>query len=156
MSDFLKAVVGKKPALFWESGMKHSTYYLPQMAEAHEGWQKFASADEAATRQRLEALARWLDTAIRVPGTSVRIGADALLNVIPGLGTLAAKGLSAYIIMEAHRLGVPRATLLRMAGNTGLDFAISAIPVVGWFGDAFFRANTRNIQHILRHLDRPR
>ena len=136
--------------------MKLSSYALPQMPKAGSDWQSFATTDEAATRQRLEALARWLDTAIRVPGTSIRIGADALLNVVPGIGTLAAKGLSAYIILEAHRLGVPRATLLRMAGNTGVDFAISAIPVVGWFGDAFFRANTRNIQHILRHLDRQR
>ncbi len=136
--------------------MKFSFFALPRMPQAGSGWQNFTSADEAATRQRLEALARLLDTAFRVPGTSVRIGADALLNVIPGIGTLAAKGLSAYIILEAHRLGVPRATLIRMAGNTGVDLAISAIPVVGWFGDAFFRANTRNIQHILRHLDRPR
>ena len=136
--------------------MKFSSFALPRMPQTGSGWQGFASADEAATRQRLEALARWLDTAFRVPGTSVRIGADAMLNLIPGIGTLAAKGLSAYIILEAHRLGVPRATLIRMAGNTGVDFAISAIPVVGWFGDAFFRANTRNIQHILRHLDRQR
>jgi hypothetical protein len=40
--------------------------------------------DEAETRQRLEALARWLYTAFRDRGTSVRIGADALLNVILG------------------------------------------------------------------------
>jgi len=136
--------------------MKFSSFALPRMPSSGSGWQRFAWADEVATRNRLVALARWLDTAIRVPGTSVHIGADALLNVIPGIGTLAAKGLSAYIILEAHRLGVPRATLLRMAGNTGVDFAISAIPVVGWFGDAFFRANTRNIDLILRHLDRQR
>lgn len=110
--------------------------------------------DVAETRARLTALARALDSAVRIPGTSVRIGADAILNVIPGIGTLAAKGLSSYLIYEARRLGVPRATMMRMVANVGIDFAISAIPVVGWFGDAFYRANSRNIALLLEHLDR--
>ncbi len=107
-----------------------------------------------ATRRRLVALARLLDTAVRVPGTSVQVGADAVLNVIPGVGTLVAKGLASYIIYEARRMGVPRSTVMRMVANVGLDFVISAVPVVGWFGDAFFRANSRNIQLLIDHLDR--
>ncbi|MCA3265654.1 MAG: DUF4112 domain-containing protein, partial [Azospirillum sp.] len=47
------------------------------------------TADTDAARERLEALARTLDSAVRIPGTSIRIGADAALNLIPGLGTLA-------------------------------------------------------------------
>ncbi len=111
------------------------------------------SADTAAARERLEALARTLDSAVRIPGTSIRIGADAALNLIPGLGTLAAKGISGYLIWEARRLGVPTRTLLRMVGNVGLDAAISAIPVLGWFGDVFWRANSRNIDLLRNHLD---
>jgi hypothetical protein len=109
-------------------------------------------ADEA--RARLDALARLLDSAVRVPGTNVRVGADAFLNLIPGVGTLTAKGLSAYLIWEARRLGVPAATLLRMIGNVGVDFVISAVPVVGWVGDAFYRANQRNMALLRAHLDR--
>jgi hypothetical protein len=111
------------------------------------------SPDTAAARERLEALARMLDSAVRIPGTSIRIGADAALNLIPGLGTLAAKGLAGYLIFEARRIGVPTRTLLRMAGNVGIDAAISAIPVLGWFGDVFWRANTRNIALLSDHLD---
>ena len=44
--------------------------------------------------------------------------------------------------------------MLRMAGNVAVDFAISAVPVVGWFGDAFYRANQRNIALLRAHLDR--
>jgi hypothetical protein len=110
--------------------------------------------DVAATRARLDGLARVLDSAIRIPGTSVRVGADAALNLIPGLGTLAAKGVSSYVILEARRMGVPRRTLLRLAANVGIDFAISAVPVVGWFGDVFYRANLRNIALLKAHLDR--
>jgi hypothetical protein len=107
----------------------------------------------AETRARLDTLARFLDSAVRVPGTNIRVGADAFLNVIPGVGTLTSKGMSAYLIWEARRLGVPMPTLLRMAGNVGVDFVISAIPVVGWVGDVFFRSNLRNMALLRRHLD---
>ena len=106
------------------------------------------------TRVRLDAVARFLDSAIRVPGTNVRFGADALLNLLPGIGTLTSKGMSAYLIWEARRLGVPTRTLVRMAGNVGLDFVISAVPIVGWVGDVFFRSNLRNMGLLREHLDR--
>jgi hypothetical protein len=108
-------------------------------------------ADEA--RARLDALARFLDSAVRVPGTNVRFGADALLNLIPGVGTLTSKGMSAYLIWEARRLGVPAGTILRMAANVGIDFVISAVPVVGWVGDVFYRSNLRNMALLREHLD---
>lgn len=104
------------------------------------------------TIARLDALARLLDAAVRIPGTNIRVGADAMLNLMPGVGTLVAKGLSSYLILEARRHGVPTGTLLRMAGNVAIDFAISVVPVVGWFGDAFFRANQRNIALLRAHL----
>ncbi len=106
----------------------------------------------AETLERLDAIARLLDSAIRVPGTTIRVGADALLNVIPGVGTLLAKGVSASLVYEARRHGVPTLTLCRMAGRVGIDLAISAVPVVGWFGDAFYRANLKNIDELRRHL----
>lgn len=104
------------------------------------------------TIERLDALAHVLDSAVRVPGTNFRVGADALLNLVPGVGTLVAKGLSSYLILEARRHGVPAGTLLRMAGNVAVDLALSAVPVVGWFGDAFYRANQRNIGLLRAHL----
>jgi hypothetical protein len=106
------------------------------------------------SRVRLDALARFLDSAIRVPGTNVRFGADALLNLLPGIGTLTSKGMSAYLIWEEQRFGVPTRTLVRMAGNVGLDFVISAVPIVGWVGDVFFRSNLRNMGLLREHLDR--
>jgi hypothetical protein len=106
------------------------------------------------TRARLDTLARFLDSAIRVPGTNIRFGADALLNLIPGVGMLTSKGMSAYLIWEARRLGVPMSTLLRMMGNVGVDFVISAIPLVGWVGDVFYRSNLRNMDLLRRHLDK--
>ena len=112
------------------------------------------SSRASETRARLDALARLLDSAVRVPGTNIRFGADALLNLIPGVGTLTSKGMSAYLIWEARRLGVPMSTLIRMIGNVGVDFAISAIPLVGWVGDVFYRSNLRNMALLREHLDR--
>ena len=114
----------------------------------------FSPTSRYYTLARLDALARLLDAAVRVPGTNVRVGADALLNLVPGVGTLVAKGLASYLILEARRNGVPTGTLLRMAANVAVDFAISAVPVVGWFGDAFYRANQRNIALLRAHLGR--
>ncbi|MCA3423610.1 MAG: DUF4112 domain-containing protein [Roseomonas sp.] len=98
-----------------------------------------------AALARLERLAWLLDSAISVPGTSFRLGADALANLLPGLGPLVSKGVSAWLILEAWRFGVPRSLLLRMCGNIALDAAIGAVPVLGWAADAFFRANRRNM-----------
>jgi hypothetical protein len=108
----------------------------------------------AEIRAHLDALARLLDSAVRVPGTNICFGADALLNLIPGVGTLTSKGMSAYLIWEARRLGVPMATLLRMMGDVGVDFLISAIPLVGWVGDVFYRSNLRNMNLLRDHLDK--
>ncbi|MHB2168919.1 DUF4112 domain-containing protein [Alsobacter sp. R-9] len=112
-----------------------------------------ASADVEESRRRLEALAAFLDSAIRVPGTRVTVGADALLNLVPGIGTAFAKLMAGYLVWEARRLGVPARTLARMTGNVAVDLVFSAIPVVGWVGDVFFRANRRNMDLLRRHLE---
>jgi uncharacterized protein DUF4112 len=109
---------------------------------------------EEGARARLEVLARLLDSRWRVPGTGIRFGADAVLNLLPGVGLVAAKAASAYLIWEARRLGVPTGTLLRMVGNVGLDALVSAVPVVGWVGDVFYRANLKNVAVLREHLDR--
>jgi hypothetical protein len=108
----------------------------------------------AAARDRLAALARMLDSAVRIPGTGIRVGADAVLNLIPGVGTAVSKGLSGYLVYEARRLGVPTGTLMRMLGNVGIDFLIGLVPLIGWAGDVFYRANTKNMALLREHLDR--
>ncbi len=108
----------------------------------------------ASARDRLDALARTLDSAVRIPGTGIRVGADAVLNLIPGVGTAVSKGLSGYLVYEARRLGVPTGTLMRMLGNVGIDFLIGLVPLIGWAGDVFYRANTKNMALLRSHLDR--
>ncbi|MEN3977179.1 DUF4112 domain-containing protein [Emcibacter sp. SYSU 3D8] len=107
-----------------------------------------------AARARLDVLARLMDNAFVIPGTGIGVGADALLNIVPGAGTLLATGVSAYLVWEARQLGAPRMLLAKMAGNVGLDAVISMVPLVGWVGDVFFRANVRNVKLLQDHLDK--
>jgi hypothetical protein len=107
-----------------------------------------------ATRLRLARIARLLDSAFTIPGTTVKVGIDPLLNLLPGLGQIISNGLSIYILVESYRLGAPPSLILRMVGNLALDFLISALPVAGWIGDIFFRANNRNVALLNDHLDR--
>ena len=57
---------------------------------------------------RARALARLLDTAIRIPGTNIRFGLDPIIGLVPGLGDIASAMLSGYIVLSGIRLGASR------------------------------------------------
>ena len=105
-----------------------------------------------ASFRRLRHIARLLDSAVVIPGLGVRIGADAILGLVPGFGDAAMGLIGAYLIYEAHRLGAPKSALMRMIANVVLDTAIGAIPFVGDIWDFFFRSNDRNMQILARHV----
>lgn len=106
-------------------------------------------------RERLERLAWVMDSALRIPGTTIRVGADAVLGLIPGIGNLATTAVSGYLIREAWRLGVPRRTIARMVANVAVDSVITAVPVVGNFADIFWKANRKNMAILAEHLGPP-
>lgn len=103
---------------------------------------------------RLETLATIMDAAILVPGTNIRIGADALIGLLPGLGDLISAGVSGLIILEARRMGAPRRLVARMMGNVAIDALAGAVPIVGDLFDVAFRANLKNTQLLRRHFER--
>jgi hypothetical protein len=104
------------------------------------------------TQQRLRRIAKLMDSQIRVPVLGLRIGADAVLGLVPGVGDAITGLIGAYLIYEAQRLGIPRSAVLRMVANIVFDTAVGAIPVAGDIWDFFFRANDRNMQILARHL----
>jgi hypothetical protein len=114
--------------------------------------QEPTAESDAAALARLERLSVMLDSTFRLPIIGTRIGFDPLLNLIPGAGVLVAKSLTGYIIWEAHRLGAPKHILGRMIANLGIDFGMSIVPLAGWVGDVFFRANLRNVALLKAHL----
>jgi hypothetical protein len=109
-----------------------------------------------ARADRVRALARLLDTAVRVPGTNVRFGLDALVGLIPGVGDVFGAAASGYIVLAAARLGAPAPVLLRMLLNSGLDLAFGTVPLIGDVFDVGWRSNARNVALLERHLADPR
>ncbi len=103
----------------------------------------------------LRALARVLDSAVHVPGTPIRFGADALLGLVPVVGDLAGAALSGYVVLSAARLGVSRAVLARMLLNVGTDTVVGAVPLLGDLFDIGWRANVRNVDLLERALAEP-
>jgi hypothetical protein len=107
----------------------------------------------AAVERRLERLAVLLDAQFVVPGTNVRFGVDGLIGLVPGIGDAVSAGLSAWLIIEAQRLGAPQTLLARMVANLVVDAAVGAVPVLGDLFDVAFKANLRNMRLLRRHLD---
>jgi hypothetical protein len=100
----------------------------------------------------LRALAQLLDSAFRIPGTGVRVGADAIFGLVPVVGDLAGAALSGYIVLASARLGAPASTLFRMLINIGIDTVVGSVPVLGDMFDAGWRANIRNVELLDSHL----
>ncbi|HEY7568699.1 MAG TPA: DUF4112 domain-containing protein [Gemmatimonadaceae bacterium] len=105
--------------------------------------------------ERANRLARLLDSAIRIPVIGVRLGADALLGLVPGGGDAVAALLGAYPILLAVRHRLPHTLVLRLLGNMALDATVGAVPVIGDLFDIGFKSNLRNQQLIERYAAEP-
>jgi hypothetical protein len=112
------------------------------------------SASRADRIARIEWLATLLDARFGIPFTKLRFGADSLIGLAPGVGDVVTTALALYIVYEAHRLGVPKAVLVRMLGNVAVDGLVGAVPVAGDVFDVMFRANRRNVRILREHLER--
>jgi hypothetical protein len=102
--------------------------------------------------KRVRLLGKLLDNSITVPGTGWKIGLDPIIGLIPGVGDLIGAVLSGYIILEAARAEVPAFTLARMLANVGIDTLVGAVPALGDVFDAAWKANTKNVALLERHL----
>jgi hypothetical protein len=97
-------------------------------------------------------LADLLDQRFTIPGTSIRIGLDPLLGLIPGIGDLLANVAGSAILIIAARYKVPKIILLRMALNVAANAMIGAIPVFGDIFSIWFRSNVRNARLLERSV----
>ena len=113
------------------------------------------SAAPGSPLARVRALARLLDDAVHVPGTRVGLGLDAVLGLIPGVGDAAGGLVSAFLVVQAARMGVPRAVLLRMLVNVGIDSVVGAVPLLGDLFDIGWKANRRNVALIEEAIAAP-
>jgi hypothetical protein len=113
---------------------------------------ELTDADRAAG---IRTLARMLDSAVRIPGTGIRFGAESVFGLIPVVGDIAGAALSGYIVLTSARLGAPASTVVRMLANIGIDTVVGSVPVLGDMFDVGWRANMRNVELLEGHLGSP-
>lgn len=111
---------------------------------------------QAFKDENLDLLSHVLDDFIHIPGTSIRLGLDGIVGVIPGVGDVIGGIASCIIIVAAWVRGVSYGTLLRMIVNVGIEVSIGSIPVVGDAFDIVWRANRRNYHLLTGSLYEPR
>lgn len=104
-----------------------------------------------AAERRIGRVTHVLDELVSVPGTSIKVGLDPVIGVIPIAGDALAALVGVWVILEASRFGIPRVVLGRMVANLVVDLGIGAIPLIGDAYDLFFRSNSRNLDLFRRH-----
>jgi hypothetical protein len=103
---------------------------------------------------QLDWLANLMDSQFNIPGTKYRVGLDAFLGLIPGIGDGLGALISFYIVQRLWQFELPWYLRARMVGNIFLDFVIGAIPFAGDLFDVGFKANSANIALAKAHLER--
>jgi hypothetical protein len=104
----------------------------------------------ADVERSLDQLSFWMDGLFRIPGTGWRVGLDAIVGLIPGVGDVATTAVSLYILAAGVRYRVPKVTLLRMGANIAVDYLLGSIPVVGDLFDAAWKSNQMNVELLRR------
>jgi hypothetical protein len=111
--------------------------------------------DRSRALAEVETLAWLLDNSIPVPGTGRRFGIDAIVGLVPVVGDVISAGMGLFVVWRASRLGLPRIVVARMLATSALDLIVGSIPLIGDAFDLWFKANSRNMGLLRRHLERP-
>jgi Domain of unknown function (DUF4112) len=115
-----------------------------------------APRDRPNALAEVDLLAWMMDNSIPIPGTGGRrIGMDAVIGLVPFIGDVVGGAIGLFIVWRGSRLGLPRIAVMRMLVNSVIDIAIGAIPFLGDAFDLWFKANTRNLAVMRRHLEQP-
>lgn len=78
-------------------------------------------------------------------------GLDPIIGLLPGADVIPML-ISAYIVGEALKIGMPPKDIIKMLANIGIDTGVGMIPVLGDIFDFFFKSNKKNVEIIKRHL----
>jgi uncharacterized protein DUF4112 len=104
---------------------------------------------------RARALARVMDDAVRLPGTRIGFGLDALVGLVPGVGDLVGAAMSGYILYVAAQGGVPLSVIGRMLANVAADTLLGSVPVIGDLFDVAWKSNRRNVDLLEQYVAHP-
>lgn len=126
--------------------MPSERVHIPEVIEPDEKLPK----DLVALRK----FAFYMDEAFTIPGTTFKVGADALLGLIPGVGDVIGAVLSTWIVIGALRHRVPARIIARMVLNIAIDLTFGAVPVAGDVFDFMYEENVKNMRLLEKHRDR--
>ena len=101
-------------------------------------------ARERATLERVERMAKGMDAAFTIPGTSIPLGFDTLVGLVPGIGDTLSLGVAGFIASHGTALGARRRDYVRMGGNIFVDWLIGLVPLLGDIVDIGWKGNLRN------------
>jgi hypothetical protein len=119
-------------------------------AQTKDSARKGGSLPQSTDRSRIlfaRFLADLLDQRFTIPGTSIRIGLDPILGLIPGIGDALANIAGSAILLIAAQFNVPKIILIRMGLNVAGNALIGAIPIIGDIFSIWFRSNARNADY---------
>lgn len=122
------------------------------MAEREE---RMVHAPDYTGLGQLRLIAHLWDELIRLPVIGRRIGLDAILGLVPGIGDAAAAVVASWAVIVGYRMGAPNSVLLRMAGNIAVDTLFGSIPLLGDLFDIGWRAQRRNVELLERWAATP-
>lgn len=131
--------------------------HIPGIPRARQGGpaaEPIRCSDMERRLKRMSLIAKFTDKLVRIPGTDVKIGLDAVIGAVPVAGDAAMLCVSLLLIRDAHKLGVPEPIIRKMVANAVLDAGIGAVPFLGDLFDLIYRANERNLKLVEAHVGR--
>ncbi|MFW6359527.1 MAG: DUF4112 domain-containing protein, partial [Chroococcales cyanobacterium] len=61
---------------------------------------------------------------------------------------------SAYIVLKAAQMGIPKAILTQMVTNILIETLVGSVPILGDLFDAAWKANAKNMALLETHVNR--
>jgi hypothetical protein len=92
---------------------------------------------------QIDRLAKIMDSAITLPIIG-RVGLDAVLDLIPGIGNLAGAAISLTLIARTLQYAPPPSLVSKMLSNVLVDVILGGIPLIGPLVDIWWKANDKN------------
>lgn len=85
----------------------------------------------------------------------IRFGWESVVGLIPAIGDALGAFFALLVFKKCRTVegGLDTGTQIQMLINILIDFLVGLIPFVGDVADAAFKANTKNVRLLERHLD---
>lgn len=103
---------------------------------------------------RIRRVAWRMDALFFIPGTSLTVGLDNILGLVPVVGDVATIVPSVWIVWKARQLGASPGAQAFMALNVLVDLLVGSIPILGDLFDVAYNANIRNYRLLEKNLNR--